>query len=210
VLLVFDRLSVEEFDDAGAAFGWYDLRYGHLVEAWQIGNEPDLESPSSWSMTVEDLVALGHVARAYLPGRTIIAAGLASGQPSYLTGQDISWCDAIAVHPYLKDMTPDNDLPDVDELVAAYQQLGKPVWITEWGWWGDDETRGAAEVADVVTWAAATDQIGAYFHFCADDAMVAPFGLYRADGTPKPAVEAFTLAGQPRHGGAAGRPRTRR
>jgi hypothetical protein len=62
--------------------------------------------------------------------------------------------------------------------------------ISEWGWWGD-EIRGESEVRDVVRWAEASPLVARYFHFCVDDFMVPPFGLYRTDGSQKPAGKAF-------------------
>lgn len=203
VLLVLDRLSIEAYgpvdsanlaSTAAVAIGDYARRYDTLVGAWEVGNEADLESESSWSLSQADLTTLGQTARAALPGRRLVLGGLASGQPSWLDGADLGWCDSIGLHPYLKDATPGNDVPDVNELVTVYAAYGKPLWITEWGWWGDDEERGAAEVGDMTAWAAGTGSVETFLYFCVDDAMVAPFGLYRADGTPKPAAEAFKVA----------------
>lgn len=196
VLLVFDRTSVEQFGTPATAFEFYDHHYGLLVDAFEVGNEPDdLESPSSWTMTPAEFTALGHVARQTCPTRLLVTGGLVSGQPSWLVGQDIGWCDAIAIHPYLRDAPSPSDLedlPDVDVLATDYAMLGKQIWVTEWGWWGDDEQRGATEIDDMIGWAARTSSVGVFFYFCADDAMVAPFGLYHADGTPKWAASRFT------------------
>lgn len=194
VLLVFDRLSVEQFPSPSEAFAHYRDLYVGEVRCAQIGNEADHASDSSWTMTPDELAALGRTARAELPGWYLVCAGMASGQPDYLVGADLSWCDAIAMHPYLKDAPNPNDVEDLEDigiLLDRYQALGLPVWITEWGWWGDDEARGAEEVGDMVRWAAARTDVPAFFYFCLDDAMVAPFGLYTDRGAPKPAVAPF-------------------
>jgi hypothetical protein len=74
--------------------------------------------------------------------------------------------------------------------MQEYALYGLPLMITEWGWWGD-EVRGEYEVRDVVRWAEQSPLIERFFYFCMDDGMVPPFGLYRADGSPKPAASAF-------------------
>jgi GH25 family lysozyme M1 (1,4-beta-N-acetylmuramidase) len=191
VLLVLAR---ESFADGGTV-ELYRSRYEGLVDALQVGNEPDLESESSWTMTQGELASLGRAVRAAWPGIPIVCAGLASGQPDWLEGMDLSWCDAISFHPYLKDApNPDDieDLPDVTGLTEAYARFGKPLLITEWGWWSnDDEGRAAEEVRDMVRWAANTDLIEVFFYFCASDSMVPPFGLTYEDGTPKGRYHTF-------------------
>lgn len=203
VLLVLDRMSIEEYglvDSANLAASTtvavsdYLRRYGQYVSAVQPGNEPDHTSPSSWTLSLADFTTLGRTARQALPGRLVVSGGLVSGQPSYLSGADLSWCDAVAIHPYLRDApnpTDLEDIPDVDVLVRDYAAFGKQLWITEWGWWGTDEQRGAEEVRDMIGWAASNRDVGVFCYFAMDDAMVWPFGLYRADGTPKPAAERF-------------------
>lgn len=194
VLLGFDRTSVDEYPSAADAFADALRRYGQWVAAWQIGNEPDGEGESSWTMSQDDFTMLGRTARACFPNRLIVAGGMVSGQPSWLAGQDLSWCDLLDAHLYLKDAPNPNDIedvPDIDVALPGYQALGKPVILGEWGYWGDDEQRGAEEVADMVGWVAPRTDVPLFFYFCADDAMVAPFGLMRADGSLKPAYGAF-------------------
>jgi hypothetical protein len=179
--------------ESGGDYAAYQRRYGSLIDCLQVGNEPDQDGESSWTMSPVELASLGRAARqVFGPGMPIVAAGLASGHPEWLAGVDISWADALAFHPYAKDMTPDNDIPDLSYLLAGYQAYGKPLLITEWGWWSDDEQRGAQEVRDMTAWAAKTADVEVYFHFCLSDAtMVPPFGLYRDDGTAKPAAGTF-------------------
>lgn len=195
VLLVLARESFAGQDNLLT----YRDRYAGLLDAIQVGNEPDLASPSSWTMTPGELAALGRSVRKAFPTTPLVCAGLASGDPAWISDLDLSWCDAVAVHPYLKDgpnPTDLEDLPDAVDLVRAYRAIvpDKPILVTEWGWWSDDETRAAEEVADMVEWASETKEIAGFFYFCASDAMVPPFGLLRADGSEKPRAEAFRMA----------------
>ena len=180
--------------ESGGDYARYQRLYGALVDAVQVGNEPDLDSPSSWTLSQGELVALGKAARAAFPFTPLVCAGLASGHPEWLDGADLSWCEALAFHPYLKDAPSDTDLedlPDVDGLVRAYQRFGKPLLMTEWGWWGSEEGRATEEVRDMVRWAGRTGDVEVFFYFCADDAMVPPFGLLDAKGKPKGRATAF-------------------
>lgn len=192
-LLVLARESFSGFASHADGVAHWSRRYGDLVAAWQIGNEPDLKSPSSWDMPVSDFVALGKMARAALPGAHIVCAGLASGHPEYLDGADLSWCDTLAVHPYLKDAPNPSDLEDLtdmDVLVREYGRFGKPVIVSEWGWWGAEEKRATEEVTDATSWAGATSDCAAFFYFSLLD-DVPPFGLLSADGSAKPRAAAF-------------------
>lgn len=192
-MLVYARESFEHFGSWAEGLAWYARQYSMLVAAWQIGNEPDLTGDSSWTMSVDELCRLGRLARAALPGRHIVCAGMASGHPSYLDGADLSWCDSLACHPYLRDAPNPNDLEDLadmDVLVREYQRFGKPVVVSEYGWWGAEEGRAVAEVDDAIKWAADTDDCGAFFYFAALD-DVPPFGLIDANGQEKPRAAAF-------------------
>jgi hypothetical protein len=212
---VYDGDSDNEFPNHDEAMAYYSNLYGPYLSAVQVGNEPDLmESPSSWTMSQPMLASLGWQARTHFGERMpLVCAGMASGQPQWLETLDIRWCNYLAVQPYAKDMSthrrymrrpPDppryaagrgparalNDLPDIEPLMREYALYGLPLMITEWGWWGD-EVRGEYEVRDVVRWAEQSPLIERFFYFCMDDGMVPPFGLYRADGSPKPAASAF-------------------
>lgn len=193
VMLVLARESFDGFASWADGIAHYGRLYATHVAAYQIGNESDLVSPSSWDMPVSELVALGKTARAALPTAHLVCSGMASGHPEYLDGADLSWCDSLAVHPYLKDAPNPSDLEDLadmDVLVRAYQRFGKPVIVSEWGWWGQESARAVAEVDDAIGWAANTSDCAAFFYFALLD-DVPPFGLLRADGTEKPRAAAF-------------------
>src|SRR5689334_20805509 len=52
--LVFAHESFDGFNSWQEGFDYYRDRYGDYVQIWQPGNEPDLESASSWTMNQED------------------------------------------------------------------------------------------------------------------------------------------------------------
>ncbi len=191
ILLVLAR-------ESGADYAMYAQRYADAIDAVQVGNEPDLSSPSSWTMSQAELAARGQMARAVFPRpMSLVCAGLASGHPDWLDGMDLSAFDALAFHPYLKDAPNPvdlEDLADVDGLLAEYRAFGLPVLVTEWGWWADDEPRATEETRDMVAWMGRTGDVEVFFYFCAADSMVPPFGLLRADGREKPRAKAFREA----------------
>lgn len=113
--------------------GLPDIRY------WQIGNEADQESASSWTLPeaeFSELLAAGRHALGV--SKFLIAGGMVSGQPGYLDGVDLGPVDAIAVHPY--GQRPSHLFPRADwgfgtltQLLARYRRFRKPLWITEYG-----------------------------------------------------------------------------
>lgn len=187
ILLVFAKESGEDYAE-------YFERYGALVHAIQVGNEPDLESDSSWTMSRDELRALGlRVRKAWPKPFPLLCGGLASGHPSWLSDLDLDWCDYLAVHPYAKDSANPNDVedqPDVQDLLEAYRPFGKPLVVTEWGWPSDEEPRASEEVWDLVSWAADTSKIEAFFYFAAHG-DVGAFGLWKEDGRAKKKAKAF-------------------
>lgn len=206
VLLTFARESFMRPEDSATRRNdlqqWKQM-YGQYATWVQAGNEPDGAGGSSWAMPQNEFVALGHDVRTIFSDVPVISGGLASGHAEWLDGADLSWCDALAIHPYLKDAPNPGDiedLPDVDAFIATYARFRKPIVITEWGWWGDDRSvlneqaraRAVAEVADMTQWAAQTDDVLGFAYFCADDAMVVPFGLRDASGNDKPKAIPFT------------------
>lgn len=102
----------------------------------QIGNEPDLESDSSWTMAPEALNRLIWASRSTWPKAQLVGPGLASGDASYLEEINLRELSAIAAHPYGR-RAPGYDLPreyaDLVPLLESYRHFGKPLWITEYG-----------------------------------------------------------------------------
>lgn len=190
VLLVLAR-------ESGGDYARYRDLYGGLIDAIQVGNEADLVSSSSWTMSQLELAALGRSVRAIFPTTPLVCSGLASGQPGWLDGMDLSWCDAIAVHPYAKDSESATDLedqPDMQPLLREYKRFGKPILVTEWGWPSDDEPRASEEITDTIDWAVGTDEIEAFFYFALNNDVI-PFGLLYENGVDyKPKGKAFRKA----------------
>lgn len=104
---------------------------------WQIGNEADHHSNSSWTLEKSRFSTLLEAARSALPQEYLVAGGLVSGNPAYLDGADLSPVDAIAVHPYGRRMTgyprAGWGFGEATELITQYKRFSKPLWITEWG-----------------------------------------------------------------------------
>lgn len=122
---------------AAESNGWI---IGH-ADAYEIGNEPDIASPSSWTMTQADYgnfarQMAGQV-RAKNPGALVLSAGLASGAPDWLLGCGALPFNALAVHPYGR--RPGNwpdaswGFGDMSTLIDAYRGYNLPVWVTEVG-----------------------------------------------------------------------------
>jgi hypothetical protein len=164
---------------------WLDYYVG-LFDAIQVGNEPDVTSPSSWTMAAGDLARLVRAVRAIVgPDIYLVGAGLASGQPGYLAQFDaIAQLDAIALHPYMKQAT------DMPGFLEGYRQFtGElPVLLSEWGCpadWGEDVQ--GDQTRDMVRWA--VENRSMLDVFCWSDRGVAPFGLHRLDGSQRPALQ---------------------
>ena len=165
VLLVLARESI-----GADANGWrenidmYRDRYPGLIDAWQVGNEADHESPSSWTMEKADLSNLLQVARQRLGSEAyIVGAGLVSGHPSWAAGVNWNPVSAIACHPYAKFPST----PELDDLLSGYIAHGKPLWVTEYH-------------ARTIGMAAALrnhPHLQVTLAFCYSDSMVPGFGL---------------------------------
>jgi len=155
-----------------AAMAEYVRRYGGLLDVVEAGNEPDLNSPSSWTQSADDFERLLWRARDQFGSeQQIVTGGLASGHPEWLEEVDslerhgLDWVNGVAIHPY--GQAPDDRFPFVPEwyfgrvtdLVASYRDWldahGRPdkkLYISEWGApaWDFDTTREIPEGADDV------------------------------------------------------------
>jgi hypothetical protein len=189
---------------------------GDRVDAWEIWNEPDQpllhcgEGGYNPGIPAAEYGAL--LRDAYLTLRdagaagTIITGGLDSGNVQYIVEGAAAagglWADGVSIHPY--GVVPDASwCPDpgedlncewgtlggkVDEYTAW---TGLPVWITEWGLKTSDTAHAAHYLADGYAAFASRGALAPHaFWFCESDAMVPPFGLTFADGSPKPDVYA--------------------
>ncbi len=184
-----------------AMTGELAMHYGDGVDAWQIWNEPDLSDPGG----AYDPGVPAHMFGAMLrdataairqhSSRPVVTGSLASGNPGYLsdaiTAAGPLTTDAVAVHPYGQ-RAPD-DWPDpnwgfgnMSNLFSAYLGFGQPLWVTEIG--TIDTVNQAEYLSNVFNLAGEFGgDVPVVFWFCWSDAMVPPFGIVNADGSPKPA-----------------------
>lgn len=138
-LLVIAKESIGDLGFGGAA-SFYATEYGGLVDAWQVGNEPDDNNGiASWKMEPEEFSNLLWVFRDAMPDKFLVAGGLDTNRPEYLSGVNTEWVNAIAVHPYgqgVPGWPSPYGFPDhVGRMVERnkFFSNGKPLWVTEWG-----------------------------------------------------------------------------
>lgn len=156
------------------------------IDAWQIGNEPDLKSGSSWTLTPRRFSTLLHVASEVFFDGVVVAGGLASGQPTYLDEVGRLPVDAIAVHPYTK--APDGwtmqgwETGWASDLINSYMRFGLPIWVTEFG--AEDglfdnirASDGPGSREEYYRRMVATFRNRPCYAFCWDDAMVPGYGI---------------------------------
>ncbi len=155
-------------------WGWlqyWKQFYGPYVDYWQIGNEPDHQSPSSWTMDPGAYSHLTMLSRhAFGDNAYLIGAGLASGDTQGWPRQ-LNWehVNAGACHPYAKDKNDSNPNQPIDVLFNGYKRIfgDKPLWVTEYH-------------ARQIGMAAALRDDSRIEHglaFCFSDSMVPGFGL---------------------------------
>ena len=175
-------------------------RYKDTRIVWQIGNEPDQEGPSSWTMDPSDYQQLLKTAAFYLRGWKMIGAGMASGDPSYLDGLDLSMLSAIGVHPYGQrpDGWPDQTwgFGNTRDLVTSYKRFKLPIIASEFGGeiglFVDEHERAVYHSMQITT----LNMCGVEEAdiFCYSDSMVPGFGLVDEQGNPKETYAAFVDA----------------
>jgi hypothetical protein len=178
-------------------------------DAWEVWNEPDQPQVACGSdynpgLPAAEYGALLSDAYALLSpqGVPVVTAGLDSGQVQYVADMGSVAADGISIHPYgvVGDPAwcPDPgeglncDFGTIAQKLADYHDAtGLPVWITELG----IQTTDGAHQADYVTGMygvlANHPEVAHAFYFGLSDAMVAPFGLTAADGSPKPAYARY-------------------
>jgi len=207
VLAVLGSESFTDHSNRGPEILRYAERYADRVTAWQIGNEMDIDTPSSWTLPVDQYVALfeqcDRLIRDIHPTATIITGGSASGLTHYLEQcfeRGMPTPDGIGVHPY--GQRPDGyphaawGHGNLDALIERYRVFKLPLWISEYGvreedvTWQGDQLRGQAEYVRRFT-----EQLLRYADvqlaclFCYSDAMVPRYGIVDRQGQEKPVWE---------------------
>lgn len=184
--------------------------------AFQIWNEPDHHVDGSYAPTLREAVFARMLRRTYdairqvMPQAKILTAGLAKGDPSWLTRvvnavpggmpRDM----ILAFHPYGQRPEPNWPRPDwafgyMGNLLNNYYQAGqrRPMWITEMGVKIGDVDNDPNKVAEFLRRYYSTvqthysDKVQELIWFCYSDGMVAPFGLIDGSGNRKPIYNAY-------------------
>jgi hypothetical protein len=184
----------------------YAHRYHGRIDAVQVANEPDIESPSSWTMHPNDLNRLLGYARDAFRQTILVGPGLASGQPQWVENIDLSLIDALGVHPYGQNVPNWGESPygfdgHIGLLLNGYQRSsGKPLWVTEWGANANElgEERAAEYVEYMLDYLRDRVDVATAFYFCWHSRMVPKFGLLREDDSRSPSYDAFvSVSGGP-------------
>jgi hypothetical protein len=141
---------------------------GYLLpecDMYQIGNEPDSHGPSSWTRTPAEYIEDLRIYRETYPTLPMIAAGFASGDPSYFIeiAPHLGGYAGYGVHPYNK--TPSQALNLLRQYYITRPDLA--LWVTEWH----------REPDQIVPFQRMLALADAAFWFCALETMVPGFGL---------------------------------
>ncbi len=180
-ILVVARESVELFPNWPAAFAHYRHLYGDIPGLmWQLGNEADHESDSSWTLRGADVNRLAITALNTLGPKVYLGPGLVSGDPTWIEreGLNTRLFNALAIHPYAK--APDAD--DTREMLTAYR------WRAANGGLGLVATEFHARALGMAAYL--NRELDGACAFCFSDTMVPSFGLFEH----KPSWQSFVSA----------------
>jgi hypothetical protein len=192
-------------------------RYGHLIQYWEIWNEPD--HPSFWKPQPDPvayaalLMQTAQAIRVVDPQAKILIGGVNPFSLAFLNqvAEQGAWgaFDILAIHPYVDPLMPeagllDNALTSIRTLLTRYGQ--KPIWVTEIGWASGPGDRDAIGYTDTLeqadylvrsTLLLGQSGITHIFWYTLKDDAANPYGLFaygagRADfRLPKPSHTAF-------------------
>ena len=187
-------------------------RYKNKIKYWEVWNEPDI---GFWQGTVEqysDLLKSAYMAAKKAdPDCKIVFGGTAGVnlpfvERVYQNGGKY-YFDVMAVHPYQWGDTFDGEwfclqLRNLHDLMRKYGDGGKEIWLTEFGWsTGDqgitEEIQARLLAQGFITALTLRDvNITRAFWFCVKDWGGPGYGLFRDDGTRKPAFDAYRVVAQ--------------
>jgi hypothetical protein len=193
--------------------------------AFQIWNEPDHQPSGNYVPTLRESVFGRMMRRTYdaikavSPKAQIMTAGLAAGDPGWLTRAIQATPGGfpddmiVAFHPYGQRPEPSWPRPDwafgyVGNLLNGYYRAGgrHKMWITEIGIKVEDVNNDPNMAAEFLRRYYRTistnysDKVDQLFWFCYSDGMVPPFGLLDASGNKKPMYNTYrevTASSQP-------------
>jgi hypothetical protein len=165
-------------------------------EAFELWNEPDFGYfaggyyPDRYARLVKASVqaarAANPAARFLIYGGGTIDSGAKWVSDLFAAVPDLAgYVDLIATHPYGK-------LRNAETVRKAFSARGvvRPVWITELGWDTAESQQAATlqRTADTIR----SYGVAAFFYFQYRDWQAGGgYGLYRLDGTPKPAAATY-------------------
>lgn len=120
-------------------------RYGKKLRCWEVWNEQN--SVGFWKDAVNGENYVKLLRRTWQEIKKIdpelqVVYGGTAGVPFEFIGETLragaaNWFDAMNIHPYHRNGTPENLIPQLKELRALMTQYGagnKPIWISEVGW----------------------------------------------------------------------------
>ena len=196
-----ESLQGSSFDETA---DFYANLYGDRISAWEIGNEWDHVSGSSWDLPGGEVTRLGEAFRSVLPQGLLILGGQVSGDPNYLEDVDLSIFDGDALHPYGQRPAEWDDthwgFGWARDLVTAYiveidadngLPPALPIWITEYGATLTEcrtPKRRGVYYLEMLRTLIETPGVCAVFPFKYEDTGVPGFGLLDADGNETPAL----------------------
>lgn len=178
---------------------WYSTRYLPYVDMWQLGNEPDIKSASSWTMTPHQYIHMLSYWRKYIPTDRIIGPGLASGSNTWwlkLPSWTRQQLHATAIHMYQQ--RPSSDYPasdwghgSVPDLLSLFPD--QRIWVTEFGAHVPNDFDTDHQRAQYISKMkeALNGNVDTAFYFCAADSMVEGYGLFDANGNTNETYAAY-------------------
>ncbi len=181
------------------------------VSAWEIWNEPDISSlwkPAPSSRDYSHLVNYVAPIIRRLDPQSLVIAGVTKPDPEFLNalekGNALADVDIISIHWYTHPKSPDQGwgpmtLASIRSYIQKIKNLGKRVWITEMGYptstdkYGVSETKQAEYLQKQIILAGNMGVEVCIIYDLIDDGpdpgnKENRFGLFRQDGSPKPAV----------------------
>lgn len=182
--------------------------FGSCLVAIEIGNE--INAPRTPQLGLDepgrpdplqryvDLVATAHAAFRNRGSSVKILGGstnlIATGFLEDLFSRGLlRAADGIAVHPYR--LVPEGTDVELDNLQTAMRRHGKPlpIWATEFSDNFVNPDRAAGHLVKMASLLSASGVSRAYWYALIDQKWYPTMGLYRRDGSAKPAAAAFRL-----------------